>query len=60
MNLLQIMQGGLSLGEKEYYLDNDSATVHIRESFKHIWRRCSPCAALLQKRPNVRWSRDGH
>ncbi|HAC42034.1 MAG TPA: peptidase M13, partial [Paraprevotella xylaniphila] len=34
MNLLQIMQGGLSLGEKEYYLDNDSATVHIRESFK--------------------------
>ena len=34
MNLLQIGQGGLSLGEKEYYLDNDSATVHVRESFK--------------------------
>lgn len=34
MNLLQIGQGGLSLGEREYYLDEDSATVHIRESFK--------------------------
>ena len=34
MNLLQIVQGGLSLKEKEYYLDDDSATVHIREAFK--------------------------
>lgn len=34
MNLLQVVQGGLSLNEREYYLDNDSATVHIRESFK--------------------------
>ena len=34
MNLLQIVQGGLGLPEKEYYLDNDSATVHIREAYK--------------------------
>lgn len=34
MNLLQIVQGGLSLGEKEYYTDSDSATVAIREAFK--------------------------
>lgn len=55
MNLLQIGQGGLSLGEKEYYLDNDSATVHVVNRSRHIWRRCSPCAALLRKKPNVRW-----
>lgn len=36
-NLFQISQGGLSLGEKEYYLDEDSVTVDIRNKFKeHI------------------------
>ena len=34
MNLLQIVQSGLGLPEKEYYLDDDSATVHIREAYK--------------------------
>ncbi len=38
-NLLQITQGGLSLGEKEYYLDNDSATTRIREAFKEHVRK---------------------
>ncbi|MCR4582852.1 MAG: M13 family metallopeptidase [Prevotella sp.] len=37
MNILNIYQGGLSLGQKEYYLDNDPATAAIREAFKkHI------------------------
>ena len=36
-NILNIYQGGLSLGQKEYYLDNDKATTRIREAFKsHI------------------------
>ena len=36
-NILNIYQGGLSLGQKEYYLDNDKATANIREAFKkHI------------------------
>ena len=36
-NLVQIYQGGISLGEKEYYLDTDEATTHIREAYKkHI------------------------
>ena len=36
-NILNIYQGGLSLGQKEYYLDNDKATSQIREAFKsHI------------------------
>ena len=36
-NILTVYQGGLSLGQKEYYLDNDKATADIREAFKkHI------------------------
>ena len=36
-NLVQIYQGGISLGEKEYYLDTDEATTKIREAYKqHI------------------------
>lgn len=34
MNLVQVGQGGLTLGEKEYYLDSDSATLKIRNAFK--------------------------
>ena len=33
-NILNIYQGGLTLGQKEYYLENDKATVEIREAFK--------------------------
>ena len=33
-NLFQIYQGGISLGEKEYYLDNDDHTKAIRDSYK--------------------------
>ncbi len=39
MNIVGVYQGGLSLGEKEYYLDNDEATAAIRDAFKkHIVR----------------------
>lgn len=39
MNILNIDQGGITLGQKEYYLDNDTATVSIREAYKkHIVR----------------------
>ena len=33
-NILNIYQGGLTLGQKEYYLDNDEATAKIREAYK--------------------------
>lgn len=37
MNLVQTYQGGTSLGEREYYLDNDEQTKNIREKYKeHI------------------------
>ena len=36
---MYVWQGGLSLGEKGYYLDNDEATVNIRNEYKkHIVR----------------------
>jgi len=36
-NILEVYQGGLSLGQKDYYLNEDEATVKIREAFKsHI------------------------
>ncbi len=34
LNVFQLTQGGIGLGEKEYYLDNDEATVNIRENYK--------------------------
>lgn len=34
MNIYNVMQGGLTLGSKDYYMNNDSATVAIREAFK--------------------------
>ncbi len=37
MNILQLSQGGLTLGNKDWYVNNDSATVAIREAYKtHI------------------------
>lgn len=39
MNILSISQGGLTLGQKDYYLNNDAATVAIRDAYKkHIAR----------------------
>lgn len=38
-NILGVSQGGLALGQKDYYLENDEATVKIREAYKkHIVR----------------------
>ena len=34
-NILNIYQGGLTLGQKEYYLDNDEATAKIRAAYKN-------------------------
>ena len=34
MNAVQTYQNGLSMGERDYYLENDEATVKIREAFR--------------------------
>lgn len=39
MNILNVYQGGLTLGEKGYYLDTDTSTTNIREAYKkHVVR----------------------
>lgn len=39
MNIVYVNQGGLTLGLKDYYLDDDKATADIREAYKkHIVR----------------------
>lgn len=39
MNILNVVQSGMTLRQKEYYLDTDSATTAIREAYKkHIVR----------------------
>lgn len=38
-NLVSIGQGGLSLGQRDYYIDTDENTTHIRNKFKeHLVR----------------------
>lgn len=36
INLVQISQGGLGLGEREYYLANDSTSVAIRKGYLNL------------------------
>jgi putative endopeptidase len=35
-NLVQLGQGGMSLGQRDYYVDNDSSTVKIRTAFRDM------------------------
>ncbi len=38
-NIVNVGQGGITLGQKEYYLDTDTATTSVREAYKkHIVR----------------------
>src|SRR3712207_6418669 len=54
MNILNIGQGGLTLGQKDYYVNNDEATVQIREAFKQylvkMFRRSEEHTSELQSR----------
>lgn len=39
MNIFSVSQGGMTLSQKDYYINNDSATVAIRQAYrKHIAR----------------------
>ena len=57
-NILSVSQGGLTLGQKDYYLENDSATANIREQYKnHIVRMFQLFGfteeQAIQKRDNI-------
>ena len=60
MNIVGIGQGGLSLGSKEYYFDDDDATKAIREAFKkHVVRMFQLFGydeATATKKMNAVWS----
>lgn len=44
MNIVNVVQGGLSLGEKEYYTDNDTVTAGIRKEFvAHMGKMFALC-----------------
>ncbi len=37
MNILNLVQGGLGMGDRDYYLENDENTVHVRAKYiEHI------------------------
>lgn len=39
MNIFHVVQSGMTLGQKDYYINNDAATVAIRDAYKkHIAR----------------------
>lgn len=54
MNLLSVVQAGLTLGERDYYLDEEEATVRIREEYKKyivdMFCKCGFTKAEAQKR----------
>ena len=39
MNLLRFSQGGLSMGDRDYYLLNDESSVKIREAYKEYMNK---------------------
>ncbi|MBE6306212.1 MAG: M13 family metallopeptidase [Bacteroidaceae bacterium] len=39
MNILYLYQGGMSMGDRDYYLNNDEATVAVREAYKNYINR---------------------
>ena len=51
-NIFQIYQGGISLGQKEYYLDNDEQTKAIRDSYKKYVTNMFKLAGYDEKAAN--------
>ncbi|MCI2081614.1 MAG: M13 family metallopeptidase [Bacteroidales bacterium] len=44
LNILWINQGGLSMGDRDYYMENDANTVGIRDAFvKHVAKMFELC-----------------
>ncbi len=54
MNLVSIGQGGLGLGLKDYYLNDDSQTHRVREAYKNylknLWVLCDNDEVTAQKK----------
>ena len=55
-NILNIYQGGTTLGQKEYYLDNDGPTTEIREAYKKHIVRMFKLFGFKEKEAKRRWN----
>ena len=54
MNIYNISQGGLTLGQKDYYLNNDEATVAIREAYKEFIPRMFQLFGFTQEQAEAK------
>lgn len=52
LNIFQMGQGGINLGEKEYYLDTDEATTAIREQYKNYIKKLFTLAGYSESEAN--------
>lgn len=48
-NILTIVQGGLTLGQRDYYLDNDTATASIRKAYTEYMYKLSHHLGFSEK-----------
>ncbi len=42
MNVVQTYQGGMRMGERDYYLENDEQTKNIRNEYPDTYRQNVP------------------
>ena len=55
-NIFQIYQGGLSLGQREYYVNKDSANLALMDAYRKHMVICSSSSALRRRRQSSAWS----
>lgn len=55
MNAVQTYQTGLSMGEREYYLENDEATAKFVMLSVHMYRRCISWLVSTRLLPRKVW-----
>lgn len=52
-NLMQINQGGISMGERDYYLENDSSTSKIREAYQRYVKNLFVMTGLTADKADI-------
>lgn len=48
MNMVQTYQGGLGMGQRDYYLEDDEQTKNIRDNIRNISLKCSSWLAMTK------------
>lgn len=55
MNIVGIGQGGLGLGERDYYLNDDEQTVKVRNAYKELMTTLFKLVATMRPQQRRRW-----